>query len=173
MWIGQETAAVVVGVEQRQLLAAVDPVFGIVDVEHDPLRHLREAVAEQLDHRRHHALERDRSGQVLEPAHGRLGAEIGAALGQPTGCHLEDRVDAQRVAVVGILVAGRDQERPEADHLGEPVLDPVRRPRVLDTPRQALSDPEATLDLRQHQHPTVRGQSSGVERDLHRFTDDR
>ncbi len=141
------------GVEQRQLLAAVDPVLGIVDVEHDAPRHLGEAVAEQLDHRRHHPLERDRPGQVLEPAHGRLGAQLGAALGQPADRHLEGRIGAQGVAVVGILVAGRDQQGAEADHLGEPVLDPLGRPRVLEAARQALGDAEATLDLGQDQTP--------------------
>src|SRR5215211_7102426 len=47
-----EAAAVVVGVEQRQLLAAVNPVLGVVDVEHDAPGDLFEAVAEHLDHRR-------------------------------------------------------------------------------------------------------------------------
>ena len=46
----QEAAAVVVVVEQRELLPAVHPVLGVVDVEHDPPRHLLEAVAEQLEH---------------------------------------------------------------------------------------------------------------------------
>ena len=32
----QEAVPAVVGVEQRELLAAVDPVLGVVDVEHDP-----------------------------------------------------------------------------------------------------------------------------------------
>ena len=74
----QEAAPVVVGVEERELLAAVDPVLGVVDVEHDPARHLGEAVAEQLDHGRHHPLERRDRGQVLEPAHGRLRAQVRA-----------------------------------------------------------------------------------------------
>ena len=37
----QEAAPVVVGVEERELLVTVDPVLGVVDVEHDPARHLR------------------------------------------------------------------------------------------------------------------------------------
>ena len=53
----QKAAAVVVGMEQRQLLLAVNPVLGVVDVEHDPVRHLLEAVAEQPHHGSHHALE--------------------------------------------------------------------------------------------------------------------
>ena len=36
----------------------------------------------------------------------------------------------RRVAVVGVRVAGRDQQHPEADHLGERVVHPLRRPRV-------------------------------------------
>ncbi len=52
---GLEAVAVVMGVEQRQLLAAVDRVVGIVDVEHDAFRHAGEAVAEQIDHRQSHA----------------------------------------------------------------------------------------------------------------------
>ena len=36
----QKAAAVVVGVEERELLAAMGPVLGVVDVEHDPARHL-------------------------------------------------------------------------------------------------------------------------------------
>ena len=138
----QEAAAVVVGMEQRQLLLAVHPVLGVVDVEHDPARHLLEAVAEQLDHGRHHALERGRPGQVLQPAHRRLRAQIGAALGQPADRQLERRIGAQRVAVVGVGVAGGDQQRAKADHLGQPVAHPLGRPRVLDAARQPLGQAE-------------------------------
>ncbi len=122
----QEAAAVVVGVEQRELLAAVNPVLGVVDVEHDAPGHLLEAVAEQLDHRRHHALERGRAGQVLQPADGRLRAQIVAALRQPPDRHLEGRIGFERVAVVAVGIARRDQQRAVADHLGKPVPHPFR-----------------------------------------------
>jgi len=58
----QKAAAVVVGMEQGQLLTAVNPILGIVDVEHDPARHLVKAITEEPDHRSHHALERRRTG---------------------------------------------------------------------------------------------------------------
>jgi hypothetical protein len=64
----QKAAAVVVRIKERQLLAAVNPVLGIVDVEQQASRHRLEAVAEQLDHCRHHAFECDRTRQVLQPA---------------------------------------------------------------------------------------------------------
>ena len=88
----QKAAAVVVGMEQGQLLTAVNPILGIVDVEHDPARHLVEAVTEEPDHRSHHALERRWTGQVLQPTHGRLRAQLLAALGQPTDRQLECRI---------------------------------------------------------------------------------
>ena len=102
-----------------------------------------------------------------------MGAQLGAALGQPADRHLEGRVGAQRVAVVAILVAGGDQERAEADHLGERVPDPLRRPRILDAARQTLGNVEASLDLGEHQNPAVGGQPAGVEAELHRLAGDR
>jgi hypothetical protein len=77
------------GMEQRQLLLAVDPILGIVDVEHDPPRDLVEAVAEEVDHGGHHPLERGRPRQVLEPAHRRLRAQVISGLRQSTDGHLE------------------------------------------------------------------------------------
>ena len=55
---GLEAVLVIMGVEQRQLLAAVDDVVGIVDIEDDALRHAGEAIAEQIDHRQPHARQR-------------------------------------------------------------------------------------------------------------------
>ena len=109
------------GVEQRQLLAAVHPVLGVVDVEQDALGYLVEAVAEQLDHGRHHAFERGRAGQVLQPADGRLRTQIIATLGQAADRHLEGRVGFERVAIIAVGIARRDQQAAIKDHLGKPV----------------------------------------------------
>ena len=58
IWMGWKAVLAVMGVEQRQLLAAVDRIGGVVDVEHDALGHALEAVAEQIDHRQPHARQR-------------------------------------------------------------------------------------------------------------------
>ena len=58
MWIGRKQRLVVVGVEQGELLVAVDPVLGIVDVEHDPPRHLTAKLSQNSSIMAiHHALE--------------------------------------------------------------------------------------------------------------------
>jgi len=145
------------GIPQRQLLAAVHPVLGIVDVEEDAPWHRIEAVAEQLDHRRHHAFERGRAGQVFQPADGRLRAQIDTAFRQPPDRHFEGRIGFERVAVVAVGVARRDQQRAVADHLGKPVQHPFRVARILDAGGQAFGDPEPPLHRRQQQDRGVRG----------------
>jgi hypothetical protein len=169
----QEAPLVMAGVEQRELLPAMHRVAGVVDVEHDPPRDFLEAVAEQLDHGGHHPLQGGGAGQVLQPGHGRLRAQVLVALGQAPDRHLEARVDAQRAAVVGVRVAGRDQQRAEADHLRQGVADPLRCARVGEAAGQALGDAEPALDLGQHQHPGVRGHAATVEGDVNRLAADR
>jgi hypothetical protein len=118
---------------------------------------------------RHHPLERGGGGQVLQPAHGGLRAQLGPGLGQPADSHLERRVGAQGLAVVGIRVAGGDQQRPKANHLGQPMPHPLGRPWILEAAGQALGDPQLALDLGEHQHARVRGQTATVEGDTHRL----
>lgn len=162
-----------VSVEQRQLLPAVGAVLGVIDVEHQPARRLGEAVAEQRDHRRHHALERDPAGQVLQPGHGRLRAQVDAALGQSAHRHLEGRVPAQGVAVVGVRIARRDRQGPEPNHLGQTVDHPIRRPRVLKAAGQPVGDTEPVLDLRQQQHAAIRGKATAIKPGFHGLAADR
>jgi hypothetical protein len=169
----QEAAAVVVRIPQRQLLAAVDPVFGVVDVEQEAPRRRGKAVAKQINHCRHHALERDRAGQVLQPADGWLRAQIGAALGQAANRHLERRIAPQRVAVVAVGIAAGDQQGAEADHLGERVAYGRRIAWVVDVSCQPFGDAEPPLDLGEQQHAGIGGQSAAVEGQPHRLAADR
>ena len=92
----------------------------------------------------------------------RLRAQLGAALGQPADRHLERRVGAQRVTVVGVRIPRGDHQRPKANHLGQPVAHSFGRPPILDAARQPLGQVEPLLDLCQQQHPGVRSQSAAV-----------
>jgi hypothetical protein len=78
-------------------------------------------------------------------------------------------VGAQRVAVVGIHIARRDQQGAKADYLGEPMVHPLGRPRVLDAACQPVGDPELALDLGQYQNPGIRGQPPAVEGNVNRL----
>ena len=111
-------------------------------------------------------------GRFSSRAHGRLRAELGARLGQAAHRHLERRIVAQRIAVVGIRVAGGDQQSPVADHLGKAVPHPLGRPWIGDAAGQPLGDPELALDLGQHQHAGIRGQPTAIEGNVNRLAGD-
>jgi hypothetical protein len=98
-----------------------------------------------------------------------LRAQIGAALGQPPDRHLERRVGFERVAVVAVGIARRDQQRPVADHLRQTMPNPLGRARVLDARGQSLGDPEPLLDHRQQQDPGIRCHPAAIERDVNQL----
>ena len=69
---GLKSVFVVVGVEQPQLLAAVDRVERVVDVERDPFGNFGERPAVKVDHRATHPHEGANVRQVLQPRDRRL-----------------------------------------------------------------------------------------------------
>jgi hypothetical protein len=62
-----EAVVVIVGIEQPQLLAAVCGIEGVVDVEHDALRHLAKRGAIEVDHGTAHAQQDPDIGQIFQP----------------------------------------------------------------------------------------------------------
>ena len=91
-----EAGAVVVRVEQRQLLLAVHGIVGVVDVEHDARWRPREAPAVEIDLAETDAGERTPVGEVLQPRQRRLAHQVGAALRCPADRDLQCGIGAQR-----------------------------------------------------------------------------
>jgi hypothetical protein len=77
---GQEAALVVVAVPEAELLAAVDGIDRVVDIERDLAGRGRKRGAELVDQGRRHAHGLVAARHVLQPAHGRLRAQGVAAL---------------------------------------------------------------------------------------------
>jgi hypothetical protein len=152
----------VVGVEEKQLLPAMHRVEGVVEVEHDPPRHLAEARAVERHHGAPHAQEHAQVRQVLEPRDGRLRAQR-RGVGQAVERKLRDGIVPQGTGVVAVLVAGRDHQQAEADDVGGAVPDRLRRPSVLEAGGQAIGDAEAGLDLAQRQHAAIGREPPTVE----------
>jgi len=75
-------------------------------------------------------------------------------------------------AVIGVGIACGDQQRAEADHLGNAVAHSFRIARILEATRQTIGDAEPALDLGQHQNAGVRGQPAAIEGDMHRLAAD-
>ena len=152
----QEAPRVVMGVEQRQLLAAVHRVAGVVDVQRDRRWRGRERAAEDVDQGGRHARHLDAGRRVLQPAHGGLRTQVTAALRRPAHRQLEEGIAAQRVAVVGIFISARDREHAEAQHRRKRVHHPFRIAPVLDAARQRLGQAEPAFGLAQQDQPAVR-----------------
>lgn len=83
----------------------MDPVLGVIEVEHDHLRRLGIGLDELIKQDLGHAVEFCARRPVLKARHRRLRGQRRAGLGQPSKGHLKDRVCAQGIRVIGIFVA--------------------------------------------------------------------
>jgi len=61
----------------------------------------------------------------------------------------------QPAGIVAVLIAGGDHQQAEAQHRGEAVPDPIRRPRIVDAGGEAPGQAEAFLDLTQRQQAAI------------------
>jgi hypothetical protein len=61
-----ETVLVVMAIEQAQLLLAVNGIEGVINIQHDPLWHLPEPGAVEIDQSAAHAQQGTGIGQVLQ-----------------------------------------------------------------------------------------------------------
>ena len=154
---GEEAPRVVVPVEQRELLVAVHRIAGVVDVERDRRRRGSEGPAEDVDQRGRQASHLGARGRVLQPAHGRLRTQVAPTLRRPADRQLEQRIGAQIVAVVGILVAAGDREHAEPQHRRQRVDHPVGGAPLPDAAGQRLGQAEPAFRRAQQHQPAVRG----------------
>ena len=161
-----EAVIIVEGVEQAQLLPAMHAVESIVDIEHDALRHLPERGAVLLDQRPPQAQQRPHVGQVFQPRDGRLRAQF-RIRGRTIQRQLEHRVGAQRIGIIAVLVSGGDHQHAKADHLGQPVRNPLRRTRVPQARGQAIGQSQPTFDLAQGQQSAFRRQPAAIKTGNH------
>jgi len=159
----QKAALIVVRIEERKLLVAVDDIDGVVNVE----RHRRwrggVAGAIEIDHDPHQADKVAQRGRVLPARDGGLRAQIGSGVGQSPAGELERRVAAQSVKIVSIFVAAGDRENPGAQNIGQPMDDPAGIAFVRDHCREPLGKAKPPLRLRQQHDTAIRTEASAVK----------
>ena len=137
----QEAALVVMGIEQRELLMAVNDIHRVVDVERHRRGRGRVAGAVEIDHHAHQADQIAQARRVLPARDGRLRAQIAAGVGQSPAGQLERRIEAQPVEIVGVLIAAGDGEDAGAQDIGQEMGDPVLIAAVRDHRRAASAMP--------------------------------
>ena len=97
---------------------------------------------------------------------------IAAGLRRTLARDHERGIVAQRIEVVGILVAGGDRHHACGHHRAIGVDDEQRVARVGKRIGDHRSEVEATGRLAQHDEPAVRGQAAGVLRGCERLGPD-
>jgi hypothetical protein len=140
-------------------------VDGVVDIERDRLRRLREARAELVDERKAHARDSLQGWRVLEPADGRLRGERDAAVGRTADRDLHQGIVPQSAQIVAVLIAAGDGERPHAHEIDVGMDDPRRIAPVAHRFRDSLRHPEPPVGLAQEQEPAVRREPAAAKID--------
>jgi len=100
--------------------------------------------------------------RVLEAGQRRLAGEIRVALGSPATDELEQRIDAQRVGIVLVLVAAGDAEDALACQRLDRMVD-VGAPPLGDAGRQRAADADRLLGLGEPGQPAIGGQTTAIE----------
>jgi hypothetical protein len=85
-----------------------------------------------------------------------------ASSGPPVG-ELEQRIVAQAVGIIAILIAGGEHQQAAAQHLGKAVLDAFGRARIVDAFGEAPRHAEALPDLTQRKQAAIGGERAAVE----------
>jgi len=83
------------------------------------------------------------------------------------GQHRHQRIMAQFVVVVQILIAQRDPKHPLADQSRDPVLDQVGAPHVVKARGKPIHHSDRTIRRAQQQRSGIRGDRAGIERRYH------
>ena len=159
----QEAAFVIVSVEQRELLMAVDDIAGVVDVERDGCGLARITIHPCVDQSVGQADHVAQSRRILQPRQRRLGTQIPARIRQATAGELERWIGPQMIEVVGVLVAAADREHASAEHIDKAVHDPRRIAPIREHPGQIVGQTETPLGHRQKHHAPIRGQATAIE----------
>jgi hypothetical protein len=151
------------GVEQGKLLTAVRDIAGVVDVEDDAGGRAVVGRRPLIDQRVGQADRVLQARRILHARQRRLRTQIGPGFRQSTASQLERRIGAQKVEIVGILVAASDGVDARPDHVGAGMSDARGIAPIGKTARQPIRDAKPTLGHRQQHHAAVRRQAPAIE----------
>ena len=99
----------------------------------------------------------------LPAAHRRLAGEADIRAGQLARRQLEAKIVAQRIEVVGILIAAGDRQHPCLQDVAQTMDDPALVPGVGNAVGQMPGNAYPALRLGQQQHPAIRRQPPTIE----------
>lgn len=154
----QITILIVEGVEKSHLLMAMSRIFGSVNIEDNPERRSPIRVDEDVHQHVGDAVKICPRNRVLQPGERRLAGQR-RLLRKPLASHLQGRVLAQRLGVIGVLVAASDLENPLLEQIEQRMPDVTGMAAVVKDLSHTVKKPHPALDFPKEEH-------AGVGRDL-------
>ena len=155
----QVAVMVVVGVELRQLLRAVQRHVRGVDVQHQLLRCGLVAGDELLDQHAVQCPGLRACGAVLQAAERRRRGQRLVA----TDGGLHQHIVAQRLVVVQVLVAAAQAVQALRQQVAQAVADALGVARIGDRSGRRAAQPQVLIDLAQQQQPAIAAQVPAAE----------
>jgi len=113
-----------------------------------------------IDHGVAHADDLARGRCGFPTRHGRLRAQLGAAVGQACAGQIETRIGARMVEIVGVFVTAGDREHARARDVRDAVGRQERGARIGDQRRACPRHSHAAFHRRQQQNPAGGGHAS-------------
>jgi hypothetical protein len=165
-------------VKEATFLMAVQRVIGGVEIEDDLLGRRRVRFEEQVDEQAFDrravvadlVVARRLGGRVLETVQGALAGErraVRAPGGELAGERRQNRIVAQLIVVVQILIAERDAEHPLRRHRLDAVLDLRLVAAILEAAGEAPDQPDRSVGGAEQQRAGIGGDLAAVERSHH------
>jgi len=156
------TVLVIEGVEEGHLLMPVDRVCGVVDVEEDRDRRRPVGVDERIDQDFGDPVKVSPGDGVFQPGERRLAGQ-GFVGGKTFAGHLQSRIVAQRVGVVGIFIAAGDLEDALGEHLADGMAGIAGMAAIADDLGDPADETQTAFDFPKEKNAGVGGDLAAVE----------
>jgi hypothetical protein len=161
---GEVAVTPVVSMEALELLLSVDGIVGGIEVDDDLFGRSCCVASDEVVHDGVGETDEFTSSDVvLETGEGGLRSERVGVDGPPTDGDAEHGIVPHRVVVIGVLVSGSDGEDALAEHLLVGDADASGIAGIDQALGKTPDEPELSIELRQEQQPTIRGEVSSIE----------
>ena len=170
--------AIIIGVEEPSLLITVDRIIGRIKIKDDLVRCSVVRLQKQVDQKsldrhwivRDLVITRRLQPAQLESVERRLPSGRCAILApclEFSGQHRHQRIVAQLVMVVEILITQRDSEYPLTNQGHDLVLDEILTPFVVKAPGKPIHHLDRAIRRAQKQRSRIRHDRTRIERRYH------
>jgi hypothetical protein len=164
---GQEAALTIMAVPERQLLAAVDDIDRLADIECHCRRGDRVAAAIKLDRDVHHPHQFAGRRRILPTPHRRLAGQADGIAWQLAHRRLEAGVVAQMTEIVDILTAAGDRQYSGLQDVGNALDDTALGAGIGNVSGKASGNANSAFGVSQKQHAAILCQPPAIERRCH------